>query len=387
MKTITLIATSTFGLEAVVKRELLALGFKDLKVSEGKVQFEAALEDIPTPNLWLRSADRVLLKLGEFTAITFEELFEQTRSLPWEEWIPVDGKFNVNGKSVRSMLGSVSACQSIVKKAVVERLKSVYHTEWFEESGAEFPIQVALLKNVAPLTIDTSGKGLTRRGYRTHSGAAPLKETLASALVQLSFWNKDRFIIDPMCGSGTILIEAAMLGKNIAPGLKRDFASEYWPSIPDKVWRVSRLKAFETVNKNVELHISGYDIDPNLVDAARINARKAGVGQNINFEQKAVKDLWIDRQYGILITNPPYGYKLGEYKAMNEIYISLNKTFKKKTGWSVYVLSADKKFPNYFKRSRPDKVRKLFNGPLEVNYYQYFGERPRIQETNNSIDP
>ena len=387
MKPITLIATSTFGLEAVVKRELLGLGFQDLKVSEGKVQYQAALEDIPTSNLWLRSADRVLLKLGEFTALTFEELFEQTRSIPWEEWIPVDGKFNVNGKSVKSTLESVSACQAIVKKAVVERLKSVYHKEWFEESGAEFTIQVALLKDEATLTIDTSGKGLTRRGYRTQAGTAPLKETLASALVQLSFWNNDRLLIDPMCGSGTILIEAAMLGKNIAPGLKREFASEFWPAIPDKVWRVSRLKAFEAVNKNIDLQIFGYDFDQQLVDAARINARKAGVGQDIIFEQKDVKDLWIDNQYGILITNPPYGYKLGEFKAMNEIYISLNKTFKKKTGWSVYVLSADKQFPNYFKRSRPDRVRKLFNGPLEVNYYQYFGERPRIQHLKNNSIP
>ncbi|MFC2063993.1 class I SAM-dependent RNA methyltransferase [Chloroflexota bacterium] len=387
MKPITLIATSTFGLEAVVKRELLGLGYQDLKVSEGKIQYQAALEDIPTSNLWLRSADRVLLKMGEFAALTFEELFEHTRAIPWEEWIPVDGKFNVNGKSVKSTLESVSACQAIVKKAVVERLKSVYHKEWFEESGAEFTIQVALLKDVATLTIDTSGKGLTRRGYRTQAGTAPLKETLASALVQLSFWNNDRLLIDPMCGSGTILIEAAMLGKNIAPGLKREFASEFWPAIPDKVWRVSRLKAFEAVNKTIDLQISGYDIDQQLVDSARINARKAGVGQDITFEQKDVKDLWIDNQYGILITNPPYGHKLGEFKAMNEIYISLNKTFRKKTGWSIYVLSADKQFPNYFKRSRPDRVRKLFNGPLEVNYYQYFGERPRIQHIKNQGNP
>jgi putative N6-adenine-specific DNA methylase len=380
MTSITLIATTTFGLEAVVKRELLALGFNDLKTSEGKIEFAAAIEDIPTTNLWLRSADRVLLKMGEFNAVTFEELFEQTKELPWEEWIPVDGKFNVNGKSVKSILGSVSACQAIVKKAVVERLKAAYHKEWFEETGAEFTIQVALLKDSATLTIDTSGKGLTRRGYRTHAGSAPLKETLASALVQLSFWNKERLLVDPMCGSGTILIEAAMIGKNIAPGLKRDFASEYWPSIPDKVWRVARLKAFEAVDKQIELQISGSELDPQLVDAARINARKAGVGQDIHFEQKDVKDLWIDKQYGILISNPPYGYKLGDFKDMNEIYISLNKTFKKKTGWSIYVLTADKKFPDYFKRSRPDKVRKLFNGPIEVQYYQYFGERPKDQD-------
>ncbi|MFH2040089.1 MAG: class I SAM-dependent RNA methyltransferase [Chloroflexota bacterium] len=377
MDKLTLIATSTFGLEAVVKRELLALGFEILKTSEGKVEFTATPEEIPTPNLWLRCADRVLLKMGEFQAATFDELFEQTKALPWESWITPDGKFTVNGKSVKSTLGSISACQSIVKKAVVERLKTAYHQEWFEETGAEFIIQVALLKDVATLTIDTSGPGLTRRGYRTRTGSAALKETLASALVQLSFWEKDRLLIDPMCGSGTILIEAAMLGKNIAPGLNRAFASEEWPGIPSKAWRVARLKAYESVDKNSDLQLFGYDIDPISVDAARVNARKAGVGNDIFFEQKDVHDLWIDKQYGILISNPPYGIKVGEFKQMNDIYISLNKTFKKKTGWSVYILTADKLFPSYFKRSQPDRVRKLFNGQIEVNYYQYYGERPR----------
>jgi putative N6-adenine-specific DNA methylase len=377
MDKLTLIATSTFGLEAVVKRELIALGFDKLKASEGKVEFEASPEEVPTPNLWLRCADRVLLKLGEFQATTFDELFEQTKSLPWEDWITPDGKFTVNGKSVKSTLGSISACQAIVKKAVVERLKSKYHQEWFEESGAEFTIQVALLKDVATLTIDTSGPGLNRRGYRVKTGTAALKETLASALVQLSFWDKDRLLIDPMCGSGTILIEAAMIGKKIAPGLQRTFASEEWPGIPSKAWRVTRLKAFESVDKTCELDLHGYDIDPQSVEASQVNARKAGVGNDISFELKDVHDLWIDKQYGVVISNPPYGYKVGELKEMNEIYISLNKTFKKKTGWSVYILTADKIFPDYFKRAQPDRVRKLFNGQIEVNYYQYFGERPR----------
>ena len=267
---------------------------------------------------------------------------------------------------------------------MVERLKTAYHQEWFEETGAEFTIQVALLKDVATLTIDTSGPGLNRRGYRTQTGSAALKETLASALVQLSFWEKDRLLIDPMCGSGTILIEAAMLGKNIAPGLNRAFASEEWPGIPSKAWRVARLKAYESVDKNSDLQLFGYDIDPGSVDAARVNARKAGVGNDILFEQKDVHDLWIDKQYGILISNPPYGIKVGEFKQMNDIYISLNKTFKKKTGWSVYILTADKVFPSYFKRAQPDRVRKLFNGQIEVNYYQYYGERPREASPSSS---
>ena len=376
MDKLTLIATSTFGLEAIVKRELLALGFGNLKTSEGRIEFEALPEEIPVPNLWLRCADRVLLKMGEFTAVTFDELFEQTKTIPWENWITPDGKFTVNGKSVKSTLGSISACQSIVKKAVVERLKSAYHQEWFEETGADFTIQVALLKDVVTLTIDTSGSGLNRRGYRIHTGSAALKETLASALVQLSFWDKNRLLVDPMCGSGTILIEAAMLGRRIAPGLNRSFASEKWPAIPSKAWRHTRLKAYESIEKTDQLQIFGYDIDPASIDAAILNARKAGVGKDIIFEQKDVHDLWIDKQYGILISNPPYRIKVGDFKEMNEIYISLNKTFKKKTGWSVYILTADKQFPSYFKRAQPDRVRKLFNGQIEVNYYQYYGERP-----------
>jgi putative N6-adenine-specific DNA methylase len=328
----------------------------------------------------------VFLKLGEFPALSFEELFEQTKALPWENWITPDGKFTVNGKSVKSQLGSISACQSIVKKAVVEKLKAHYHQDWFEESGAEFTIQVALFKDTATLSIDTSGAGLNRRGYRTQAGSAAIKETLASALVQLSFWDRERLLIDPMCGSGTILIEAAMLGKNIAPGLNRSFASEEWPGIPSKAWRVARLKAYEAVDKNSELELFGYDIDPKVIEAARINARKAGVGNDILFEQKDVHDLWIDKQNGVLISNPPYGIKLGEFKQMNDIYISLNKTFKKKTGWSIYILTADKKFPDYFKRAQPDRVRKLYNGQIEVNYYQYYGERPKETATPQEPD-
>lgn len=377
MSNITLIAIFTFGLESVVKRELQALGFKNLKVSNGKIEFEARVQDIPTANLWLRSADRVLLKLGEFRAVTFDELFEQTKSLPWEAWITRDGKFTVLGKSANSTLGSVRACQSIVKKAVVERLKSAYHTEWFEESGPEFTVQVALRNDVAQLTLDTSGSGLHRRGYRRQAGEAPLKETLAAALVQLSFWNRERLLIDPMCGSGTILIEAALLARNMAPGLNREFASEGWPAVGEKTWKAARRAARKAVNSTGELQLFGYDISEEMIVAATANAKAAGVGGDIVFEQKDIKDLWIDRQYGIVITNAPYGIKLADFKEMNQIYITVNKMFRKKKGWSVYFLTADKKFPDYFKRARPSRVRKLYNGAIEVNYYQYFGERPR----------
>ncbi len=382
MNEITLIAICTFGLEAVVKRELKALGFDKLKTSEGKVEFQARVDDIPKANLWLRSADRVLLKMGEFRAVTFDELFEGTKALPWGEWITEDGVFTVTGSAVKSTLGSVRACQAIVKKAVVENLKAKYHVDWFEENGPEFTIKVAMRKDIALLTIDTSGSGLNRRGYRIHSGEAALKETMASALVQLSFWREDRLLIDPFCGSGTILIEAAMLARNMAPGLNRNFASEEWPSVHPNAWKVARRKARLAEKPSSGLKIFGYDIDPELIDASQRNAKKAGVGDDIIFEQKDVKELWIDKPYGILISNPPYGVKLGDFQELNQIYISLHKTFRKKKGWSIYMLTADKKFPDYFKRAKPDRVRKLFNGPLEVNYYQYYGERPPREEKN-----
>ncbi len=376
MNEITLIATTAFGLERVVKSEVLALGFDQINVSEGRIEFQATVDDIPTANLWLRSADRVLLKLGEFDAVTFDELFEQTKALPWENWITQDGRFTVIGKAVKSTLGSVRACQSIVKKAVVERLKDAYHVDWFSETGADFTIQVAMLKDVALLTIDTSGAGLHKRGYRESFIEAPLKETLAAALVQLSFWNKDRLLIDPMCGSGTILIEAAMIGRNIAPGLRRSFASEQWPAPGREAWQEARRLAQEAIQPAGELQIFGYDIDEESILASQTNARNAGVDQDILFEQKDVQDLWIDQQYGVVISNPPYGMRMSEYQEMNQIYISLHKTFKKKMGWSLYILTADEMFPKYFKRAWPDRKRKLYNGNIQVWYYQYYGERP-----------
>ncbi len=376
MNEITLIATAALGLEKVVKNELIALGFENIKVSEGKVEFEATLGDIPRANLWLRSADRVLLKMGEFAAFTLDELFEKTKALPWENLITKDGKFDVNGKAVKSTLGSIRACQSIVKKAVVERLKEKYNKEWFEETGPEFTIQISMLKDVAVLTIDTSGAGLHKRGYREAGGEAPLKETLAAALVLLSFWDADRILIDPMCGSGTILIEAAMIARHIAPGLQRGFASEKWPAIDEDYWSESRLAARDVIIPVHKLQLFGYDIDAKSIEVCKSNATIAGVEDVILFERKDIRDLWIDKQHGIVISNPPYGVRMSDFKDINEIYIAINKAFRKKWGWSLYILTADELFPSYFKRARPDRVRKLYNGNIKVNYYQYYGDRP-----------
>lgn len=352
------------------------MGFTDLHTTDAQVVFRASWEDVPRANLWLRCADRLLLLMGEFTAVSFDALFEQTKAIAWEEVITVDGRFTVNAKTVKSTLQSARSCQAIVKKAVAERLKAAYGVAWLDETGAEFTIQVSLLKDVAQLTLDTSGVGLHKRGYRAEAVEAPLKETLAAALVQLSFWHRDRLLIDPMCGSGTILIEAAMIGRNLAPGLKRHFAAEGWPTISNAVWQQARQEAEAAQERNGRLQIFGYDIDANAVAMARSNAHKAGVGQDIRFAQKDVKELWLDQQYGILITNPPYGQRLSHFQEMNELYIALNKMLRKKRGWSVYVLTADKKFPDYFKRAQPDRVRKLYNGRIEVNYFQYHGEKP-----------
>ncbi len=373
---ITLIATTKFGLEMVVKQEVEALGFDEIVVSDGRIQFQATLADIPKANLWLRSADRVLLKIAEFPAHTFDDLFEQTKALPWEEWITPDGQFTVNAKSFKSVLKSARSCQSIVKKAVVDRLKSAYQLDWFPETGAEFTIQLALVRNSALLTLDTSGAGLHKRGYREEAGEAPLKETFAAGLVQLSVWQPDRLLIDPMCGSGTILIEAALLGRNIAPGLNREFAAEGWPAIPAAAWIEAREEAQNAILPSGKLQLQGYDIDPASIEIARSNAAKAGVADDILFGVKDVKKLWIDQEFGIVISNPPYGIRLAEYQNLNAIYIAFNKTFRKKDGWSIYILTADDKFPDYFKRANPDRVRKLYNGTIQTNFYAYYGRKP-----------
>lgn len=376
MEPITLIATAKFGLEAVVKREVAALGFGDARASEGRVAFPAAAGDIPRANLWLRCADRVLLQVGEFPALTFDELFEQTRALPWERWIPVDGRFPVNARAVRSTLQSERSCQAIVKKAVAERLMAAHGTATLPETGADYGIQVTIRQDRALLALDTSGDGLHKRGYRAEAGAAPLTETLAAALVLLSFWDKERLLIDPLCGSGTILIEAAMIGRRMAPGLRRAFAAERWPAVGEGAWQAARREAAEAIDRSAELTLRGYDIDAEAIRIAKQNAALAGVGGDITFEQKALADLWIDQEYGILIANPPYGQRMAEFREINEIYITLNKMMRKKRGWSVYILTADAKFPDYFKRGRPDRVRKLFNGNIRVDYYQYYGEKP-----------
>lgn len=375
MGEIELIATTTFGLEAVVKRELQNLGYKDLKVENGKITFKASEKDIPIVNLWLRSADRVLLKMGEFEALSFEELFEKTKALPWHEWIPEDGEFPVEGKSVKSKLFSISDCQAIVKKAVVEKLKEKYKREWFEETGAKYTIEVSILKDIATLTIDTSGAGLHKRGYRLHGVEAPLKETLAAALVQLSYWNEDRLLLDPFCGSGTIPIEAAMIGKNIAPGLNRNFASEDWPRIKKVYWQDARREAWDLMKRDLKLDIIGLDIDKKAIEVARENAAYIDLDQEIQFIATDFRDFKFDNDYGVIICNPPYGERIGEKEEVKSLYKDMGRIFNRLDTYSIYVLTSNEDFERLYGKEA-DKKRKLYNGRIRVDYYQYYGPRP-----------
>ena len=375
MDKIELIATATFGLEAVVAGEIRDLGYEVSNMENGRVTFTGDLDAVCRTNLWLRTADRVRLKMGEFTAISFEELFEKTRSLPWAELIPADATFPVEGKSIKSALFSVSDCQAIVKKAVVENMKKKYHIQWFEEKGPLFRIEVALLKDVATLTIDTSGAGLHKRGYREHTGQAPLRENLAAALVLLSRWRADTALIDPFCGSGTIPIEAALIGLNMAPGLNRSFSSEQWPLIPGQFWKKSREEAQDRIKTGEMLEIRGTDIDGGAVKLARKNARLSNLDEVIHFQVQPLSELSSKRKYGKVICNPPYGERQGEEPAVIKLYKTMGDVFRRLDSWSYYVLTAHPQFEKHF-GTKASKRRKLYNGNIMVNYYQYFGPSP-----------
>lgn len=370
-----LIATATFGLEAVVKREIQELGYKILRSEDGKITFLGDERAVVRSNLWLRSADRVLLKMGEFQALEFEELFQQVRGLPWEELIPIDGKFTVSGSSVKSKLHSVPACQSIVKKAIVERLKEFYCISQFEETGAEYPVKITLLKDRATITVDTSGAGLHKRGYRVKDVAAPIRETLAAALVQLSFWKTGRLLVDPCCGSGTIPIEAAMIGRRIAPGLNREFACQRWELIPQTLWKEEKKAAFEQMDYDANLEIYGYDINPRAIAAARENAEEAGVDDCIVFQTQDISRLQSQKKSGIIIVNPPYGERIGEEKEIEAIYDSLQFFMKQNPTWSLFLITTDKTVEEKTLQRPANRRRKLYNGRLETCYYQFHGQK------------
>lgn len=375
-----LIATATFGLEAVVKREIEAMGYKILQSEDAKITFLGDERAIVHANLWLRSADRVQIKMAEFTALEFEDLFQQVKGIAWEEWIPVDGKFIVSGSSVKSKLSSVPACQSVAEKAIVERLKEIYGVDYFEKSGALYEIKITLLKDRVTVTLDTTGPGLHKRGYRVETVAAPMKETLAAALVQLSFWNRDRILVDPCCGSGTILIEAALMGRNIAPGLNRHFTAETWDAIPARLWKEERKAAFEAINYDAQLQLYGMDISPHAVKAAIANAEEAGVDDCIQVRlgdaEKIGETDFAENEGGIVVTNPPYGERIGDRKSIDRIYDAFRTFFSDNPTWSLFLVTSDKTAEKKAFGRPADRRRKLFNGRLEVCYYQFHGKKP-----------
>lgn len=370
-----LIATSTFGLENVVARELKDMGYADCEVSDGRVLFSGDENDIARCNLWLRSADRLLIRVGEFPAPDFGSLFDQTLELPWNELLPVDAQFPVSGRSVRSKLKSVPKVQGSVKKAIVENLKRRYNRFRFDESGRQYPIEVSLLKDVATLTIDTTGPGLHKRGYRQVVGRAPLRETMAAGLVQLSYWNRERLLIDPFCGSGTIPIEAAMVGRRIAPGLGRSFLCEDWEWIERRVFRDARAAAQDARLPRLTETILGYDHDPSAIRLSERGATDAGVAADIQFRRQEVSDLISKREYGCIVTNPPYGERLGDNEEVEAVYREMSRVFTGLETWSIYVLTSYRWFEKHFGRRAPRR-RKLYNGRLECQYYQYPGPRP-----------
>ncbi len=369
------IATTTFGLEATVKREVIKLGFENISVLDGRVNFSGDATTLVRANLWLRSADRVQLVMGEFKATTFEELFQGVKKLQWGDIIPINGNFIITGKSVKSTLSSVPACQSIVEKAVVEKLKEKYKIDYFSKSEETYKIQVSLLRDVATITIDTTGAGLHKRGYRANSVTAPLKETLAASLIELSYWRPDRVLLDPVCGSGTILIEAAMMGKNIAPGLNRRFVSEDWGVIPEEIWKEERKKAFEAINYDYDNKFYGSDFDPEAIKVAKENAIEAGVDELITFEVKPFKDVTLPCDYGVAICNPPYGERIGILEEVHQLYRDMGKLFGANDTWSTYVITSDEDFEKLYGK-RANAKRKLFNGMIKTDYYQYYGRRP-----------
>ena len=377
MRTFDLLVPCHFGLEAVLKREIYDLGYEITKVEDGRITFEGDAEAICRANIFLRTAERVMIQVGRFKATTFEELFQGIKNLPWEEYIPEDGKFWVKkASSINSKLFSPSDIQSIAKKAMVERLKQKYHKDWFKEDGAPYPVRIFLLKDEVTVALDTSGDSLHKRGYRTMTSKAPLTETLAASLIMLTPWRKDRILVDPFCGSGTFPIEAAMIAANIAPGMNREFTAEQWTNLVDrKLWYECVKEAEDMIDTSVKVDIQGYDIDREVIKAARENAKRAGVDHMIHFQQRAVADLSHPKKYGFIITNPPYGERLEEKEDLPTLYTQIGQAYAGLDSWSMFMITSYADTEKYIGR-KADKNRKIYNGMLKTYFYQFLGPKP-----------
>lgn len=377
MRKFELIVPCHFGLEALLKREITDLGYEIASVEDGRVTFYGDEEACVRANIFLRTAERVLIKVGSFHAESFEELFQGTKALPWEEYIPKDGKFWVTkAASVKSKLFSPSDIQSIMKKAMVERLRETYHTKWFEESGESFPVRVFLFKDEVCVGLDTTGESLHKRGYRKLTAKAPIAENLAAALIMLTPWKKDRILVDPFCGSGTIPIEAAMMAAGMAPGANRSFRAENWGHIIGKKnWYDAIDEAMEQVDLQVDTDIQGYDIDDEMVTIARANAKLAGVEKLIHFQKRSVAELSHPKKYGFLITNPPYGERLEDAAAMPALYRTIGERYRMLEDWSMYLITSYANAEKDIGR-KADKNRKIYNGMMKTYYYQFLGAKP-----------
>lgn len=377
MSKIELVAPCHFGLEAVLKKEILDLGYEIVRVEDGRVTFAGDEDAICRANIFLRTAERILLKVGQLHVVTFDELFEGIKALPWENYIPSDGKFWVaKASSVKSKLFSPSDIQSIVKKAIVERLKGVYSLQWFSETGAEYPIRISFMKDEAVVCLDTTGLSLHKRGYRTMVSKAPIKETLAAALLMLTPWHKDRILVDPFCGSGTFPIEAAMMAANIAPGMNRSFTAEKWTNfVGRKYWYGAIDEANDLVDDQIETDIQGYDIDGDIIKAARQNAREAGVDHLIHFQQRPLSELSHPKKYGFIVSNPPYGERLEEKSHLPALYTEIGDRFRELDSWSMYLITSYEDAEKYIGK-KADKNRKIYNGMLKTYYYQFLGPKP-----------
>lgn len=377
-----LIAPCHFGLEAVLKREILDLGYDIASVEDGRVTFYGDAEAVAYANIFLRTTERVMIKVGEFQARTFEELFEGTKALPWEEYIPKDGKFWVaKATSIKSKLFSPSDIQSVMKKAMADRLRDAYGLSWFDETGASYPLRVTFMKDMATVGLDTTGISLHKRGYRRRTAKAPITETLAAALLMLTPWRGDRVLVDPMCGSGTFPIEAAMMAADIAPGMKRGFLAGQWENlIPRDCWRDAREEAADRVRTGIVTDIQGYDIDGEVLHLARENAKAAGVERLIHFQQRAVRDLHHSQKYGFVVCNPPYGERLSEKEALPGLYREIGEGFSRLNGWSMYLISGYADAEKYIGR-KADRNRKIYNGMLKTYYYQFLGPKPPKKRT------
>lgn len=370
------IAPCHFGMEAVLKREILNLGLEIIRVEDGKVTFKGDESAFARANIFLRTTERILLKVGSFKATTFDELFEGTKALPWENFIPRDGKFWVTkANSVRSTLFSPSDIQSIMKKAMVERLKTKYEVDWFSETGADYAVRVSLLKDEVTVGIDTSGESLHKRGYRKLTSLAPITETLAAAIILHTPWKADRILVDPFCGCGTFPIEAALIGMNIAPGINRSFAAENFSFLDKKIWDEARAEARDLIKHDVELSIQGYDIDNDIISAARQNAKLAGVSDKIHFQAQDVRNLSNSNKYGFIITNPPYGERMEEKKDMPALYKLIGRVYNSLDSWSMFLITGYEEAENFIGR-KADKNRKIYNGMLKSYLYEYMGPKP-----------